>query len=331
MANKGKKLPPKKPNLQPMDANLVNAMEKRLANLEELVKAQRAEIKKKTEQLTETEAEIGKLRKEVPADKVKKYRQAKVQNEELLKENNEIKAFLKEYGYNWDEKSGEFNITELKGNLEVKGPVYRNDMPREIDLGVIKLRIDSLNAIAEVDARKLNSNNGVHSLGIHDPLMISFYKNGIVIEGFPFHPYHSKEAQAMLSDILDGYFPYDLKAKYPEGVPLKVIDKTSEKYNPKGIPSQEPKLPKEVSKEIKSKEEVKKGEVKQIKPSEVLQDGSVVVQTSVTQMENEGRSLNNEEVVSLRIRTENGKQYLLMKLLGSNVMKSVYEYARPYR
>lgn len=34
----------------------------------------------------------------------------------------------------------------------------------------------------------------------------------------------------MLSDILDGYFPYDLKTKYPEGVPLRPVDLTNEMY-----------------------------------------------------------------------------------------------------
>jgi len=34
----------------------------------------------------------------------------------------------------------------------------------------------------------------------------------------------------VLSDILDGYFPYDLKKKYPEGVPLKPVDCTDDTY-----------------------------------------------------------------------------------------------------
>lgn len=37
----------------------------------------------------------------------------------------------------------------------------------------------------------------------------------------------------MLSDILDGYFPYDLKKQYPEGVPLKPIDMCDDVYNEK--------------------------------------------------------------------------------------------------
>lgn len=34
----------------------------------------------------------------------------------------------------------------------------------------------------------------------------------------------------MLGDLLDGYFPYILKGKYPNGVLLKVVDKLSERY-----------------------------------------------------------------------------------------------------
>ena len=34
-----------------------------------------------------------------------------------------------------------------------------------------------------------------------------------------------------MSDILDGYFPYDLKQKYPNGVPLKPVDLVDETYN----------------------------------------------------------------------------------------------------
>jgi len=63
-----------------------------------------------------------------------------------------------------------------------------------------------------------------------DAVPIFFFKNGIIIKGFSFSPYYAKEAQSILSDILDGYFPYDLKTKYPEGVPLEPVDCTDETY-----------------------------------------------------------------------------------------------------
>ena len=62
------------------------------------------------------------------------------------------------------------------------------------------------------------------------PINILFFKNGLMIKGFPFYPYHSKDAQSVLSDILDGYFPYDLKKKYPDGVPLNPVDLTDDTY-----------------------------------------------------------------------------------------------------
>ena len=31
---------------------------------------------------------------------------------------------------------------------------------------------------------------------------------------------------------MDGYFPYDLKKNYPEGVPIKPIDMTDDTYTP---------------------------------------------------------------------------------------------------
>lgn len=65
----------------------------------------------------------------------------------------------------------------------------------------------------------------------HSDVEIFFYQNGLMINGFTFYPYYSKQAQSVLSDILDGYFPYDLRIKYPEGVPLRMVDKTTEVYN----------------------------------------------------------------------------------------------------
>ena len=35
-----------------------------------------------------------------------------------------------------------------------------------------------------------------------------------------------------MSDILDGYFPYDLKKNYPDGVPLEPVDFTDDTFTP---------------------------------------------------------------------------------------------------
>ena len=45
-----------------------------------------------------------------------------------------------------------------------------------------------------------------------------------------------------MSDILDGYFPFDLKKDYPEGVPLEPVDCTDDTYTPEML--QDKKNPK---------------------------------------------------------------------------------------
>lgn len=59
---------------------------------------------------------------------------------------------------------------------------------------------------------------------------MAFYGDGIAIKGFNFYPYKSKESLKILSDLVDGYFPYVLKGKYPNGVFLHVVDMIAEKY-----------------------------------------------------------------------------------------------------
>ena len=63
---------------------------------------------------------------------------------------------------------------------------------------------------------------------------MGFFANGIAIKGLKFFPYQSKESLQILSDLLDGYFPYVLKHKYPNGVFLKVMDKIAERYSEEG-------------------------------------------------------------------------------------------------
>jgi len=319
----------KKPNLKPFDADLVSAMEKRLVNVEGLTKSQKAEIKKKTEKLGELQDELKKYKKDVLPEKITKYTKLQKENREIQTENAQIKNFMKEYGYNWDEKTGEFNLEELKENMDIRGPAYRNDLPKEIDLGVIIKRVQELNTIAEIDSKKLVEKGGVHQMGINEALEINFYKNGLMIQGYEFHPYYSREAQGVLSDLLDGYFPYDLKEKYPMGVPLKVIDKTDQKYEARPKATQENTKKQEPEKIEKSDRNIKP-ENAQIMPEAKKEKnpgpaGSIEIETEASK--NPGQ----EEICNLRIRTEGGKNYLIMQMFAKDSIKQVYNYIKSYR
>lgn len=60
---------------------------------------------------------------------------------------------------------------------------------------------------------------------------MGFFGNGIAIKGFKFFPYKAKQSLQILSDLVDGYFPYVLKHKFPNGVFLSVVDKIALKYD----------------------------------------------------------------------------------------------------
>lgn len=243
------------------DSDLLQSMMKRIAQLEQANSDLRLKIKTKAGKVESLEAENFMLKSQADPEKVRKIKEVQRDKADLEKLVQEMTEFLGDYGLKWigpdgdpQEDKGTFNYKQLDQEMKFKQPAYRNKLPAEIDTEVLTKRIEELNFIAEKQRIVKNKDGQHHFLQLSE-VLIYFYKNGLKIDGaFPFYPYHSKEAQSMLSDILDGYFPYDLKAKYPEGVPLRPVDHTDEMYiipgiesnkpNPqlKGIPSQKPSV-----------------------------------------------------------------------------------------
>ena len=57
-----------------------------------------------------------------------------------------------------------------------------------------------------------------------DPINLILYANGLVLFSGPFRPFTDPSTRCIVRDILDGYFPSELQRRYPEGVPLKVLE-----------------------------------------------------------------------------------------------------------
>ena len=106
---------------------------------------------------------------------------------------------------------------------------YNYRLPSQIDINTVIRRTEELNAglHSEGMGTEVYQDNGVHKFRKDDALPIGFFSNGIAIKGYKFFPYKSKESLQILGDLVDGYFPYILKAKYPNGVFLKVVDKVA--------------------------------------------------------------------------------------------------------
>lgn len=270
-----------------------------------------------------------------------------------------MQQFLADYGLKWvgndAQNEGEFDSDAIHKELDFKGPKYRNNLPPEIDTEVLSRRIEELNFIAEKN--KIVSKHGVNKIAKQDDFPIWFFKNGLVLRGFPFYPYYSKEAQSVLSDILDGYFPYDLKKKYPEGVPLKPIDRINEIYNPNekkedkkfkqiddfdnepitSISKKEflDQFPKNVIKDgkiIPIREELEKKfrETQKLDISKLNSNEPIQIKTHVVEAEEEGKEFDKDDIVMLRIRTETGKLNLILRLLATDLISEVYSCIKPY-
>ena len=59
-----------------------------------------------------------------------------------------------------------------------------------------------------------------------DPIPLTLYKNGLAMYSGPFRPYSDLLTQQFITDLQDGYFPSELKDRYPEGIPFKVSQQT---------------------------------------------------------------------------------------------------------
>ena len=112
---------------------------------------------------------------------------------------------------------------------------YNTDkLPKTIDIKTIARRIDEMNSLI-MDENKCGfetEDGKIFKLKHRKEILISFYKNGLIIEGYQFIPYESETSQKILQDIIDGYSPFILKERYPDGVVMKVENHVKVNYEP---------------------------------------------------------------------------------------------------
>lgn len=207
----------KAPTKKVKDEDLLLSMTKRLNLVETKLKESQNIIRQK-------DIEIEKLKKQI-----EKYTEEKnCSNCEMLQTQLD--------------KQGEF-ITKLYTFIESKGistdhiedKIKENDedydlntLPRTIDIKTLMRRVDEMNGIIYEEgtssANFVSEDGKVFKLQPRKEISITFFKNGIVIEGYQFFSYSSTTGQKILQDIIDGYSPFILKERYPNGVIMKPVN-----------------------------------------------------------------------------------------------------------
>ncbi|KAI8616294.1 SEP domain-containing protein [Chytriomyces sp. MP71] len=95
---------------------------------------------------------------------------------------------------------------------------------------LLHFRIAELNALINKDAshsiKPLNTPRPQTPKKLH----LSLYADGITVNKGPLRPFTDSATHAFLQDINDGYFPYELRHLYPEGVPFVLHDEITRQY-----------------------------------------------------------------------------------------------------
>lgn len=234
------------------DDSLLGSMAARLAQVEQLNKHQ-------TTKLAEQEQEIVALRQELeearcsastPSAGCPRDNSGSCAHCAKLKQQiDDMTKFLASYGLTWVAASNldenDPQVIEGDDTHQENDPLARKygrpaSAPNgvAVDIDVLKARAESLNAMLEQDAPKVCASraggafNACLVANAPLPVPISFFRDGIKLSDHAFRRYDLPSAQSIIKDVLDGYFPNVLADEHPDGVPLKVIDRTGNMFRP---------------------------------------------------------------------------------------------------
>ena len=256
------------------DDDLILSMTKRLNLVEQNLKDSNNKLKQKDEEILKLKQKIKELERKQLTSKDDDDDENEIKCENCIKMNRIIEHqneyitklynFMNENGIlisksAVDQKSQEEIQKKLK-NLEYElnklnidngeeepievdkstSSLYdKSLLPKTIDIKVLARRIEEMNAIIYEEQgsnAEFESEDGkIFKLKQKKEILISFYKNGLIIEGYQFFPYESETSQKIIQDIIDGYSPYILHERYPHGVLMKVENHVKIIYEPNKI------------------------------------------------------------------------------------------------
>ncbi|CAJ1352972.1 unnamed protein product [Effrenium voratum] len=233
--------------------DVIASLQARLSHVEKLNQHQAARLANLTQEVEALRAENAMLRAEEATwnkddmeDVEDEVRLLRIERDEYKEQFQAMTKFLQDYGLTWvGEEEGEKDDT-------VAAKLSRPGSSQGVDTEVMATRVAELNALVRQEGARIVATRGPGGgrqarLVADDttPLPLSFFKDrdGLKLGGLGFQSFSSRSAQQLLQDILDGYFPYELKKDYPDGVMLKVVDRTMLTFSawkePHGYPSEE--------------------------------------------------------------------------------------------
>eukprot|EP00051_Salpingoeca_urceolata_P019275 m.279693 g.279693 ORF g.279693 m.279693 type:complete len:513 (+) comp19389_c0_seq28:93-1631(+) len=232
---------------------LVSAMATRLKALERQLELSQLELDRKNETISRLQVKIKTLSlKQADASSESSATFGASLHSEyarLQRQVCDMEAFLADYGMVWvgDTSDGEEEEDDVGTEIDAKGssapsvigskPTWSPDdsvtKPVTVDFDKIIHNIKELNALAGDGAHSIGTDkDGATRLLPVEPIPMALYSNGFVMFAGPFRSYEDPTAKMCVRDLTEGYFPIELKERYPNGIPIEVTDMRNQKYLP---------------------------------------------------------------------------------------------------
>ncbi|XP_036602377.1 UBX domain-containing protein 11 [Trichosurus vulpecula] len=228
----------------PRDMGLISSLVKRLAELEQKVKKQTEELNFKDQWIKSLKLKTKSLQTDEEDQRSLNHTEeleAKCQH--LQNQVHEMERFLNDYGLEW---VGEPSETEMDMETDLEAEKWmlkklwkpgESTVPAPtVDFDELLENLRDLSLLAGEGQSLVHSSSSMAVLKTPEPVPLTLYQNGIIMFNGPFRPFSDVSTQQCIQDILDGFFPSELKKIYPNGVPFQVTDLRDVVYQEKQLP-----------------------------------------------------------------------------------------------
>jgi hypothetical protein len=159
-----------------------------------------------------------------------------LENDRLRAELDEMTQFLSDYGLRW---VGSRRRPSVADKDAAQHAPAQSGPP--VDMARVREAVDELNAIAGdgsstiIGSARLGGRGAVVGyIEALAPLPLLFWADGLQVGDHPVRPYADAEVCAFLSDLCDGYFPYEMRFAFPEGTRFELRERLSQRSDAQG-------------------------------------------------------------------------------------------------
>ena len=151
------------------------------------------------------------------------------ENSGLIRKLADMEQFLSDYGLVW------VGQPSAEGEHDYES---ENVVRHMMDYETFARKIQELNDIVCSEPTQIKKENGpfrrarlVRAEELVDNILITYYRNGLMVKRGPFRPINSDSYFTFMKDITDGFFPSEFRKEYPDGVLLDLKDMHTVDYN----------------------------------------------------------------------------------------------------